>query len=60
MAHSHKKYPVTEDRNDPCGNDVRRCLSGRSGHRFLDATKLRSVARSNEFMPIDMEVRSET
>jgi len=45
----------TEDRNDPCGNDVRRCLSGRSGHRFLDATKLRSVARSNEFMPIDME-----
>jgi len=44
-----------EDRNDPCGEDVRRCLGGRSGLRFLDATKLRSVARSNEFMPIDME-----
>ena len=41
--------------NDACSEDVQKCLNGRSGLRFVDATKLRSVARSNEDRPIDVE-----
>ena len=41
--------------NDPCTLDVQKCLKGRSGLKFVDATKLRSVARSNEDRPIDVE-----
>ena len=52
-----KTFSVDEkpNENDPCGQDVRRCLQGRSGLKFLDATKLRSVARSNDYTPIDVE-----
>ena len=41
--------------NDPCTTDVQQCLNGRSGLKFVDATKLKSVARSNEDRPIDVE-----
>ena len=41
--------------NDACSEDVQKCLNGRSGLKFVDATKLRSVARSNEDRPIDVE-----
>ena len=41
--------------DDPCSADVRQCLSGRSGLKFVDATKLKSVARSVDLQPIDME-----
>ena len=43
------------DQNDPCGQDVKTCLSGQSGLKFVDATNLRSVARSSEFRSIDVE-----
>ena len=41
--------------NDPCSQDVKTCLSGKSGLKFVDATRLKSVARSNELRPIDVE-----
>ncbi len=50
-----KTFSTSQDANDPCAQEIRRCLGGRSGLKFLDATKLRSVARSNEYTPLDVE-----
>ena len=45
----------TASESDPCSQDVKTCLSGKSGLKFVDATRLRSVARSTELRPIDVE-----
>lgn len=53
-----KTYLIGEEEenySDPCGGDVQQCLNGRSGLKFVDATKLRSVARSNDDLPIAVE-----
>lgn len=44
-----------DEEDDPCKQDVQICLNGKSGLKFIDASKLRSVARSNDISPIDVE-----
>ncbi len=41
--------------SDPCAEDIKTCLKGSSGLKFVDPSKLKSVARSANVRPIDVE-----